>query len=76
MQPAALALTLCRLQPKEIAEIKDFLLTARRKDAKCAQVGCAGGGVGLAAARPGVAGGRSLAACRLGARLTPCASQR
>ena len=26
----------CLLQPKEIQEIKDFLLTARRKDARCA----------------------------------------
>ena len=25
----------CILQPKQIHEIKDFLLTARRKDAKC-----------------------------------------
>jgi len=27
---------LCSWQPKQISEIKDFLLTARRKDAKCA----------------------------------------
>jgi len=26
----------CLSQPKEIQEIKDFLLTARRKDARCA----------------------------------------
>ena len=26
---------LCTAQPKQIHEIKDFLLTARRKDAKC-----------------------------------------
>ena len=30
MRPAAPS------QPKQISEIKDFLLTARRKDAKCA----------------------------------------
>jgi len=31
-----------RFQPRKIEEIKDFLLTARRKDAKCECRGCCG----------------------------------
>lgn len=33
--PVFRSLQLCLLQPRKIEEIKDFLLTARRKDAKC-----------------------------------------
>ena len=37
-QPAVDGRALCALQPKQINEIKDFLLTARRKDARSVKI--------------------------------------
>lgn len=44
--------------PRKIEEIKDFLLTARRKDAKCKWEPWTGGGDRGLGTPPGTAGGR------------------
>ena len=53
------------LQPRKIEEIKDFLLTARRKDAKCKWAPWTGGGDRGLPEAPGMAGGRRAAASAL-----------